>query len=94
MLTSKQNSLNILFLSYFLLLMIVSFLGIDINNLRTPLIGVESNLVPFKTLSGFVSNFEHYNLDTWLYNTFGPILIFLPLGFLLPRVSLILKLRG
>jgi glycopeptide antibiotics resistance protein len=88
MLTRKQN---IVFLSYFLLLMIVSFLGIDINNLRSPLIGVESNLVPLKTLSGFVSNFQHYNFDTWLYNTLGPFLIFMPLGFLLPRVFLNLK---
>jgi glycopeptide antibiotics resistance protein len=92
MLISKKNLLYILFLSYFLMLMIVSFLGIDIYRLRTPIIeGIKSNLVPFKTLSGFVFRFDHYNFDTWFYNTFGPFIIFIPLGFLLPYVFLNLK---
>jgi glycopeptide antibiotics resistance protein len=92
MLTGKRNILIVLFLIYLALFMIVSFLGIDIHKLRTPDSEViRSNLVPFRTISDFVSNFEHYNFDTWFYNTLGSIILFLPLGFLLPSVFLNLK---
>jgi glycopeptide antibiotics resistance protein len=92
MLTGKRNILIVLFLIYLALFMIVSFLGIDIHKLRTPDSEViRSNLVPFRTISDFVSNFGHYNFDTWFYNTLGSIILFLPLGFLLPSVFLNLK---
>jgi glycopeptide antibiotics resistance protein len=92
MLTGKRNILIVLFLIYLALFTIVSFLGIDIHKLRTPDSEViRSNLVPFRAISDFVFNFEHYNFDTWFYNTLGPIILFLPLGFLLPSVFLNLK---
>jgi glycopeptide antibiotics resistance protein len=42
------------------------------------------NLVPFKNIITYLLNFEHYNFNTWFFNTFGNILIFLPFGVLLP----------
>ncbi|MGD7022271.1 VanZ family protein [Rossellomorea vietnamensis] len=77
----------ILFFIYFIIVMIISFIGIDIQNLRiSSLESGKSNFVPFDSLSMYLLEKEHYNLDTWFYSTFGPLLLFLPMGLLLPVV--------
>ncbi|WP_413305597.1 VanZ family protein [Bacillus sp. 1P10SD] len=45
---------------------------------------LNSNLIPFKTISRYIIEREHYNVDIILHNTLGNILIFVPLGILLP----------
>ncbi|PFN07921.1 VanZ family protein [Bacillus cereus] len=42
------------------------------------------NLTPFTTLLMYMTDFDHYNLDIILTNTIGNIVIFIPLGFLIP----------
>jgi glycopeptide antibiotics resistance protein len=67
--------------------MIVSFLGINKYSLRLgSYYGVSHNLIPFDTIRAFIFNFHSYNFDAWFYNTFGVLLVFIPLGFLLPAV--------
>lgn len=39
------------------------------------------NLVPFKTISNYITGFHHYNLDTWVINLFGNVAAFVPFGF-------------
>lgn len=41
------------------------------------------NLVPFKTIIGFLLNTQSISFDTWIYNLAGNIVAFMPLGFLL-----------
>ncbi|MGM0854053.1 MAG: VanZ family protein [Bacillota bacterium] len=87
---NKQHTVFIiLFLFYLFVLMVVSFvgLGFGMNHSRTiNYEGVYNNFVPLKTLVGYVFNIDHYNFDTWFYNTFGIVILFMPLGFLLPKV--------
>lgn len=42
------------------------------------------NLVPFKTITTYIKNYNHYNFKTWFDNLFGNILLMIPLGFILP----------
>jgi len=44
----------------------------------------EYNLIPFKTITSLIVNFKYYELEVWIYNLFGNVGAFLPLGFLLP----------
>ncbi|WP_353507056.1 MULTISPECIES: VanZ family protein [unclassified Bacillus (in: firmicutes)] len=39
----------------------------------------------------YLLNFEHYNFSTWFYNTFGNVLLFLPLGILVSLVFIDVK---
>jgi glycopeptide antibiotics resistance protein len=48
--------------------------------------GASYNLIPFESILQYTLNFNRYNLDTWLFNTFGNVIIFMPLGFLLPVI--------
>ncbi len=42
------------------------------------------NLAPFQTILLYANGYQHYNFDTWFFNLFGNVLLFVPLGFLLP----------
>lgn len=46
----------------------------------------EYNLVPFKTIASLIINFRYYELEAWIYNLFGNVAAFMPLGLLLPVV--------
>lgn len=46
----------------------------------------EYNLIPFKTISSYINEFTNYGFTVWAYNLFGNIVVFTPLGFLLPFV--------
>ncbi|MGE5630202.1 MAG: VanZ family protein [Caulobacteraceae bacterium] len=43
----------------------------------------EYNLVPLKTIYSLITGYSKYDLIVWVYNLFGNILVFIPLGFLL-----------
>ncbi len=47
---------------------------------------VSHNFILFSTITTYVLNFEHYNLSTLFYNIFGNVLIFVPLGILVPSI--------
>ncbi|MDQ0115616.1 VanZ family protein [Paenibacillus harenae] len=42
------------------------------------------NLTPFRSILQYANGFQHYNFDIWFFNLFGNVLLFIPLGFLLP----------
>jgi len=42
------------------------------------------NIIPFKSIMWYATGIDHINLSTILYNLFGNIAIFAPLGFFLP----------
>ncbi|MDT3765842.1 VanZ family protein [Priestia filamentosa] len=43
------------------------------------------NLIPFKTIMMYVTNFDHYSsIHTWYSNTIGNVIPFIPFGFLAP----------
>lgn len=46
----------------------------------------EYNLIPFKTITSLIIDFKYYELEVWIYNLFGNVVAFIPLGFLLPIV--------
>jgi glycopeptide antibiotics resistance protein len=79
-------------LLYLFILIMVSFWGINNSTLRLGNYnGVSHNLVPFDTIRIYIFNFHSYNFDTWFYNTFGVLLVFIPLGLLLPVVFVNLR---
>lgn len=41
------------------------------------------NLLPLKTIINFIMHFNSYNLDIFLYNILGNIIVFIPLGLLI-----------
>ncbi|SFJ79037.1 VanZ like family protein [Paenibacillus sp. UNC496MF] len=43
-----------------------------------------ANLTPFVSIRNYATNYSHYNFDIWFFNLFGNVLLFVPLGFLLP----------
>jgi len=45
------------------------------------------NLTPFETIKQYVYNRNHYNFDTWMKNLFGNIVLFIPLGFIIPLIN-------
>ncbi|WP_201716898.1 VanZ family protein [Rossellomorea arthrocnemi] len=83
----KQYAVFILFLFYLFWLMVMSFVGIGTRHLRANNYeGINNNFIPFHTVISYVFEIDHYNFDTWFYNTIGVVIIFMPLGFLLPKV--------
>lgn len=44
------------------------------------------NLVPFKTIKQLFSNFRYYNFGVWLVNFLGNIIVFIPYGYLVPKI--------
>ncbi|MDG4655343.1 VanZ family protein [Ectobacillus antri] len=79
----------ILFCFYITLVLKFSFIGVGVS-FPERLLGnyddVSHNLIPFETIGTYLTNFHHYNFNTWFYNTFGNVLLFMPLGILLPLI--------
>jgi glycopeptide antibiotics resistance protein len=85
--TYLNKTLYVMLLLYLFFLMIVSFWGINKLTLRLGSYnGVSHNLIPLDTIRTYIFNFHSYNFDIWFYNTFGVLLVFIPLGLLLPAV--------
>jgi glycopeptide antibiotics resistance protein len=78
---------KLLFFAYLIFLLLISFVGVSFHY-STRIYGneVSFNLLPFKTISEYLLNFQRYNLGTWLYNTLGNLLVFIPLGMLIPSI--------
>ena len=51
---------------------------------RTYSASPEYNLIPFKTIASLIMDYKYYELEVWIYNLFGNLAAFAPLGFLLP----------
>lgn len=66
-------------------LMLTKGSGIGLYNFNSILTGV--NLVPFKTISVYLKDFNRYN-SSILLNLFASLFIFVPLNFLLLRFKL------
>lgn len=47
---------------------------------------IDMNLIPFRTITNYIKYFKHYGLEMWLTNLFGNIIVFIPLGVLLPVI--------
>jgi glycopeptide antibiotics resistance protein len=50
-------------------------------------ISYQYNLVPLKTIKQYINNREYFNLDIWIKNLFGNIIMFIPIGLLLPLLN-------
>lgn len=71
-----------LFSLYLLILMWELFLG----KYRCYGLVRNYNLTPFKTIMMYITNYEHYNLDSLVINLLGNIVAFAPLGFFIPII--------
>ncbi|WP_157801893.1 VanZ family protein [Gracilibacillus salitolerans] len=81
-----------LFLVYLSVVLFGNFVSdgttfIRMRSIRNALIGVKHNIIPFSTIGTYLFNYNSYNPNIWFYNTFGNILLFVPMGILLPILS-------
>ncbi|WP_127579812.1 VanZ family protein [Paenibacillus koleovorans] len=42
------------------------------------------NLIPFQTISNYITNYAYFNFETWFKNLFGNIVLFIPIGWFVP----------
>lgn len=82
---------KLLFFLYISVVLFVSLVNIESIYLRMiifqPLIEAQHNLIPFTTIGNYIINFHNYNFDIWFFNIIGNILLFVPMGVLLPILS-------
>lgn len=72
---------KLLFLLYIAFMIYVLFLSPHYNRA----VGrVTYNLIPFRTIIGYIKYYQHYSLENWLTNLLGNVVVFMPLGFFLP----------
>jgi len=45
------------------------------------------NYIPFQTIKLYIVNRAYFDLDTWVKNLFGNILLFIPIGIILPLLN-------
>ncbi|ALC84361.1 hypothetical protein AM592_21040 [Bacillus gobiensis] len=83
---NTKKYVKIIFIIYLAMLLTVSFWGISMFLPRHTYNDVSQNLMPFKTITNYLFNFEKYNFRTWFNNTFGLVLLFIPFGLLIPLV--------
>ncbi|PZE22067.1 VanZ family protein [Paenibacillus xerothermodurans] len=67
-------------ISYSLFMMYWLFIGFS----REHRSGYMYNLIPFKTINNYITEYHHYNFHTWAINLFGNVAAFMPFGFLVP----------
>lgn len=77
-------ALYTLFLSYKLLLGSERFLS---RELLIENRDVYFNLIPFKTISRYFEYFSYFKFWDWVTNIFGNVIVFIPLGILIPLVN-------
>lgn len=75
-------SSRILFIGYCILMLWEVFIG----PYRSTGMSRLYNLIPFKTISGFLINYKYYKAETIFINLAGNVITFVPLGFFLPIV--------
>ncbi|QOR65951.1 VanZ family protein [Cytobacillus suaedae] len=77
---------TVLTLFYISLVLFVSFVGVGLffpDRLDGRYTGASHNFVPLSTIGTYLINIQNYNFDTWFYNTFGTVLLFVPIGILI-----------
>ncbi|WP_166246101.1 VanZ family protein [Paenibacillus turpanensis] len=74
----------LMYIAVVLKLLIFDEIRMHIREVNQEINYLRYNLVPFESISTYLMNFHDYNFDTWFFNTFGNVLLFLPFGFLLP----------
>lgn len=45
------------------------------------------NWIPFSTISMYIEHFEYFKFWDWISNMFGNVMVFMPIGILLPIIS-------
>lgn len=48
--------------------------------------GYKYNIVPFKTIGMYINQAHRFNFWIWFPNLFGNVVLFIPLGFLIPAL--------
>ncbi len=86
----RKAALFVVFLFYTVFVLWQMFLG----PFRTHYASFAYNVVPFKTVFAFVSNFSEANFKSFAINIFGNILIFVPFGMMLPLLFKKMKCKS
>lgn len=89
-----RTSAGVLFLLYFAYLSYRLFFFAYSQYFRVSGDVLHFNIVPFKTITAYLSRMGDENIDVWFFNLFGNVLAFMPMGFLLPLVFKKLKSPG
>ena len=74
----------LLFITYIAFMVYVLFISSYYN--RVPR-AISYNLVPFRTVKMYIRHYKSFNLEIWLTNLLGNVVVFMPLGLLLPIIS-------
>ncbi|WP_185806867.1 VanZ family protein [Bacillus salinus] len=72
-----------LFVLYALCLVYLMFL----SDVRTAGGYYSYNIVPFATIKNYFINFRYFNIDTWIINIVGNVIVFVPFGLFLPLMN-------
>lgn len=88
---SKMNKLIriiafLLFVIYFTFLLYRLFFFAYGQYYRSYENEIRYNYIPFKTIFSYIIGISKYKIDVWVFNLFGNILAFMPMGFLLPII--------
>lgn len=87
---AKVSAFSALFVFYCLLLINLLFTSRSYMYITPTSTGFferisrNSNLIPFKTISSYLSNSDYYGNDIIITNIIGNILVLMPMGFFLP----------
>lgn len=86
-------SARIMFIVYLLVLFYTLFLDRICYNVPEQAYEITSiyasktyNFIPFQTIASYITGFNSYNFDIWFNNTIGNVILFMPLGLLLPFI--------
>lgn len=76
----------VLFLMYFTYLLYRLFFFAYSQYFRFSENDIRYNLIPFSTITSYITGISNYKIDVWFFNLFGNVLAFMPMGFLLPLI--------
>jgi len=82
-----QTVASLLFIMYFAFLQYRLFFFAYGQYYRFRNNEISYNLIPFKTIHGYIVTFNKNGLDIWFFNLFGNVLAFIPMGLLLPLIT-------
>ena len=83
--TGRTNKIFIVYLSVLLYLLFLSSFRISNMNGITSFSRV--NLTPFLTIKNYIINYHYFRFSDVIINLVGNIVVFVPLGFLLPQIN-------
>lgn len=85
--TQKSRKGNYLILIAFVLYIIIMIWELFMGKYRTFTSNRSYNLIPLNTIINYINNSEKYNTNTLFINLLANIIVFVPLGFLLPAIE-------